>query len=105
MGFYQVKKYSLAGLAGEEGSPTKKFDVMVFVLEKLPLLFFSVVIQIWLVGEAINKLSATALVIPVMTTKLGIKNKSTQGLHTLPSSHLKQVVGQHSLLVITPTED
>jgi hypothetical protein len=97
MGFYQVKKFSLAGVAGEEGSPTKKIDVMVFVLEKLPLLLsFSVVIQIWLVGEAI-KLSATALVIPVMATKLGIKIKSTQGLHTLPSSHLKQVVGQHSL--------
>lgn len=80
----------------------KKIDVMVFVLEKLPLLLsFSVVIQIWLVGEAI-KLSATALVIPVMATKLGIKNKSTQGLHTLPSSPFEascwttQFVGYHT---------
>jgi hypothetical protein len=46
------------------------------------VVFYSVVIQIWLVGEAI-KLLATALVIPAMATKLG-KRKSTQGLHTLP---------------------
>jgi NhaP-type Na+/H+ and K+/H+ antiporter len=39
------------------------------------VVFVSVVIQIWLVGEAI-KLSATALVIPVMATKLGETKKS-----------------------------
>jgi hypothetical protein len=39
------------------------------------VVFFSVAIQIWLVGEGI-KLSATALVIPTMATKLGETNKA-----------------------------
>jgi hypothetical protein len=40
------------------------------------------VIQIWLVGEGI-KLSATALVIPAMATKLGeTKKKHTRITHT-----------------------